>query len=79
VSAAANCYRQQFTPLLSRLRDIQRMVGVDLTPAGAKTAQEFASRAQTDAAALQQTLDQLAAGFRRMSGALAPVQRPPTG
>lgn len=68
--------RQQFGPLLARLRDIQRMVGVDLTPTGVKAAQEFSSPAQTEAAALQRTLDQLAAGFRNMSGALASSPRP---
>jgi hypothetical protein len=70
--------RQQFPLLLSRLRDIQRLVGVDLTPTGVRTAQDFAARAEGDAAALRQTLDQLATDFRAMSGVLAPVALPGT-
>ena len=68
---------QQFPPLLSRLRDIQRLLSVDLTPTGLRTAQDFATRAEGDAAILRQTLDQLAASFRAMSGVLAPVAGPP--
>lgn len=70
--------RQQFPPLLSRLRDIQRLVGVDLTPTGISTAKDFAIQAEGDAAALRQTLDPLAANFRAMSGVLAPVVLPST-
>jgi chromosome segregation ATPase len=64
--------RQQFPPLLTRLRDIQRLVSVDLTPTGVRTAQDFASRAEGDATMLRQTLDQLAASFRSLSGVLSP-------
>jgi hypothetical protein len=68
--------RQQFVPLLSRLRDIQRLLSVDLTPTGIRTAQDFATSAQGDAAMLRQTLDQLAASFRALSGSLAPGLAP---
>lgn len=68
--------RQQFAPLLSRLRDLQRLLSVDLTPTGVRTAQDFAARAEADAATLRQTLDQLAASFRSMSGALSPAVPP---
>jgi chromosome segregation ATPase len=64
--------QQQFGPLLSRLHDIERLLSVDLTPTGVRTAQDFAARADGDAAKLRATLDQLAAQFRAVSGVLAP-------
>ena len=63
--------RQLFPPLLTRLRDIQRLVSVDLTPTGVRTAQDFANRAEGDARMLRQTLDQLAGSFRSLSGVLS--------
>lgn len=66
--------QQQFGPLLSRFRDIERLLSVDLTPTGVRTAQDFAARAEGDAAKLRATLDQLASQFRALSGVLAPKQ-----
>jgi predicted nucleic acid-binding Zn-ribbon protein len=63
--------RQEFVPLMTTLRDIQRLISADLTPAGIAGAREFAARAEQDAARVQQTLDRLAETFRQMSGVLS--------
>jgi chromosome segregation ATPase len=63
--------RQEFVPLMTTLRDIQRLISADLTPTGIEGAREFAARAEQDAARVQETLDRLAETFRQMSGVLS--------
>lgn len=64
--------REQFPALLANLHDIQRLLGVDLTPAGIESARQFAGRVEDDAARLRRTLDELADRFRRLSSTLTP-------
>lgn len=61
-----------FPPLLSRLRDIQRLLGVDLTPAGIASARPSAGGIEEDAARLRQVLDGLADRFNQLGATLAP-------
>jgi chromosome segregation ATPase len=68
--------QQQFAPLMSTFRDIQRMLGADLTPAGVNSVREFAERTENTAKELRQTLDQLADKFRETSGVLSQEFRP---
>jgi chromosome segregation ATPase len=69
--------QQNFPPLLSRLRDIERIVRVDKTPTGVQTVQEFAKAAEGDANAMRQTLDKLSENLHTMSGALAAATNGP--
>lgn len=64
--------RVQFPPLLTRLRDIQQLLGVDLTPAGIASARGFVDEIEEGSARLRQTLDQLAERFRGLSSNLQP-------
>jgi len=65
--------RQQFAPLMSKLHDIQRVLGVDLTPAGVDSVRAPADQASQSAQQLQQTLARLASQFRQLGTALAPA------
>jgi chromosome segregation ATPase len=69
--------QQNFRSLISRLRDIERIVRVDKTPTGVQTVQEFAKAAESDANTMRQTLDKLAENLHTMSGALAAVTSAP--
>jgi chromosome segregation ATPase len=64
--------RQQLPALMANLRDIQKLLSADLTPAGIASAREFAGRVENDAVRVRQTLDRLAESFRSMSGVIAP-------
>lgn len=64
--------RQQLPTLMATLRDIQKLLSADLTPAGITSAREFARRAENDAVRVRQTLDRLAESFRSVSGVMAP-------
>jgi len=68
--------QQDFRPLISRFRDIERIVRVDKTPTGIQTVQEFAKAAEGDANTLKQTLDKLSQNLHTMSGALAAANPP---
>ncbi len=65
--------RQQFVPVMTSLRDIQKLLSADLTPAGVGAAREFAVRADAEATRVRQALDRVAESFRNMSGVLAPA------
>jgi chromosome segregation ATPase len=64
--------RQQLPVLMAHLRDIQKLLSADLTPAGIASAREFAGRAENEALRVRQTLDRLAESFRSVSGVIAP-------
>lgn len=63
---------RQFEPVMTRLADIQKLLSVDLTPAGVQGAREFAERAEDSATTLRRTLDDLAERFREVSGRMGP-------
>jgi chromosome segregation ATPase len=68
--------RLQLEPLMSTLHDIQASLGIDLTPAGVQAAREFISRADTNANAARQALDQLGDRLRNLSTTLNPNAGP---
>lgn len=63
---------RQFEPVMTRLADIQKLLSVDLTPAGVQGAREFAQQAEDSATTLRRTLDDLAERFREVSGRMGP-------
>lgn len=65
--------RRQFEPFITNLHDIQKLLSVDLTPAGIASAREFAEKADTNAAAVRQALDHLGEGLRAVSVTLSPA------
>ena len=64
---------RQFDPFISNLHDIQRLLSVDLTPAGVASAREFVEKAKVNGGAVRQALDHLADGLRSFSANLNPA------
>ncbi len=68
-ASAANAYQ----PLQRSLKDIQQVLGADLTSAGLNTVKPYVSKAAADALPLKQSLDALTAQFKSLSTALKPT------
>ena len=64
---------RQFDPFIANLHDIQRLLSVDLTPAGVASAHEFVEKAKAHAVEVRQALDNLAEGLRVFSANLNPA------
>lgn len=64
--------RESFVPLMQDLRDIQRMLSVDLTAAGVEVARNLLPQIRDNAGDARQALTQLAEDFREVSTNLEP-------
>lgn len=59
--------REDMTPLLAGLRDVQRLLSVDLTPAGVENARSLFGQVERNAERTRRSLDRLAQDFREAS------------
>jgi len=66
-----------FQPLLSDLRDIQRYLGTDLTPAGVASIKNTAGKANNDASKLNESLASLTAEFNKLGVSMSSVAPTP--
>jgi len=66
-----------FQPLLSDLRDIQRYLGTDLTPAGVASMKNTAAKANNDANKLNESLSNLTAEFNKLGVSMSSVAPTP--
>ena len=66
-----------FKPFMSDLRDVQKYLGTDLTPAGVATMKEPAAKANQAGATLKQSLSKLAADFKSLGIAMSAVAPAP--
>lgn len=69
--------KADFTPVMSKLRDIQTALGADLTTNGLKTVSSIAEDAEDDASDLNKSFDKLIAKFKELGASLEPVTPPP--
>lgn len=69
---AAERAQQTLQPLLTELRDIQRLLSVDLTAAGVAMVRQVADRARQNAQEARSTLGEVAQEFRSVSATLDP-------
>lgn len=65
--------RANFTPLLADFTDLQKVLAIDLTPAGIKTARPFIAKVGAEADATVKSLDALAAELEKIIVALPPT------
>jgi hypothetical protein len=84
VSEALNSVKQSyadtetaFRPLMSDLRDIQKYLGTDLTPAGVSAMKDVAAKANTDGAKLKEALGKLSAEFQSLGVAMSAMAPAP--
>jgi hypothetical protein len=66
-----------FQPFMSDLRDIQKYLGTDLTPAGVASMKDVAAKANTTGATLKAAVDKLAADFKSLGIAMSAVAPAP--
>jgi predicted RNase H-like nuclease (RuvC/YqgF family) len=69
--------RKQFDPFIDNLHDIQRLLSVDLTPAGVTSAGEFIEKARVNSMSVHQSLTSLSDGLKRFSLSLNPPPAEP--
>jgi chromosome segregation ATPase len=69
--------RKQFEPFIDNLHDIQRLLSVDLTPAGVSSAREFIDKARVSSMSVHQSLASLSEGLKRFSTSLNPPPSEP--
>jgi chromosome segregation ATPase len=80
VSEALNNVKQSyadtetaFRPLMSDLRDIQKYLGTDLTPAGVAGMKDVAAKVNTEGAKLKEALGKLSSEFKSLGVAMSAV------
>jgi len=66
-----------FKPFMSDLRDIQKYLGTDLTPAGVASMKDVAAKANTTGATLKTSVDKLTADFKSLGLAMSAVAPAP--
>ncbi len=70
ISREAQDVRQAYEPLIQNLRDIDKTLKLDLTPAGVQAARPAMDRANADAKALNRQLDEFIAEMDRVIGTM---------
>lgn len=70
VSTAAQSVREAYEPFIQDLRDINKTLGLDLTPAGVQSARPAINKANADAETLNQRLDDLIEDLDRVIGVM---------
>jgi ElaB/YqjD/DUF883 family membrane-anchored ribosome-binding protein len=66
-----------FRPLMSDLRDIQKYLGTDLTPAGVAAMKDVAAKSNTDGPKLKEALGKLSAQFQSLGVAMSAMAPAP--
>ena len=66
-----------FTPFMSDLRDIQKYLGTDLTPAGVAAMKDTTAKTNATGATLKQAVGKLAADFKALGLAMSAVAPAP--
>ena len=74
--------KTSLAPFLASVKDLQRYIGSDLTPAGVKSVADLAGKARQSEPALQKDLDDLIAELDRVKGVFSstaptPAEAPP--
>lgn len=67
-----------YAPLQQSLKDIQQVLGADLTPAGLNTVRPFVAQAAQKAQPIKQAVSSLTNEFANLSNSLKPVGTPAT-